>query len=186
MTTKLIAFFEIGDRYFRAASPTSIERNIYSVHVPIDAHSVAVERPNALTDTSAPSYYSASFSPDAGFYLLSFEGPGVPYQKLIKVGDESGSNSRILCPLVCLSGACVVNARLLVANTVLNDTVHMYESPTVIHSTIEIEGYGKEVNRALFVGMFNVFPGAELNAVELRPPNMDESGKTKYPVLFHL
>jgi len=79
---------------------------------------------------------------------LSYEGPGVPYQKLIKVGDET-------------------NARLLVANTALNKTIHMYESPTVVHSTIEIEGF-------------------ELNSVELRPPNMDESGKTKYPVLFHL
>lgn len=78
--------------YFRAASPTSIERNIYSVRVPTEANSAAVERPDAITDTSVPSYYSASFSPNAAFYLLSYEGPGVPYQKLIKVGDESGSN----------------------------------------------------------------------------------------------
>jgi dipeptidyl aminopeptidase len=91
VATKLITFLEIPNSYFRAASPTSIERNIYSVRVPIDAHSAAVERPNAVTDTSVPSYYSASFSPNAGFYLLSYEGPGVPYQKLIKTGDESGS-----------------------------------------------------------------------------------------------
>ena len=26
----------------------------------------------------------------------------------------------------------------------------------------------------------------EFNVLELRPPNMDETGKTKYPVLFHL
>ena len=82
--------FETPDRYFRAASPTSIERNIYSIHVPIDAHSEAVERPTPLTDTSAASYYAASFSPNAGFYLLSYQGPGVPFQKLIKAGDESG------------------------------------------------------------------------------------------------
>jgi len=85
-------FFGIPDSYFRAASPTSIERNIYSVHVPIDAHSAAVKLPTALTDTSVPSYYSASFSPRAGFYLLSYEGPGVPFQKLINVGNESGSS----------------------------------------------------------------------------------------------
>lgn len=83
--------FEIPDRYFRAASPTSIERNIYSVHVPTDADSEAVERPTALTDTSVVSYYSASFSPKAGFYSLSYEGPGVPFQKLIKIGDEGRS-----------------------------------------------------------------------------------------------
>ena len=88
--------FEIPARYFRAASPTSIERGIYAVHVPTDAHSEAVERPTALTDTSVVSYYSASFSPDAGFYLLSYEGPGVPFQKLIKIGEEGGSGPRSL------------------------------------------------------------------------------------------
>ena len=90
-TARLINFLKfIPDSYFRAASPTSIERNIYSIKVPIDAQSPAVKRPTALTDTSVASYYSASFSPSAGFYLLSYEGPGVPFQKLIKVGNESG------------------------------------------------------------------------------------------------
>ena len=27
---------------------------------------------------------------------------------------------------------------------------------------------------------------AELNAIELRPPHMDDSGRTKYPVLFRV
>lgn len=84
--------FEISGSYFRAASPTSIERNIYSVRVPIDAHSEAVERPTPVTDTSVASYYSASFSPSAGFYLLTYEGPGVPFQKVIKAGEECGSS----------------------------------------------------------------------------------------------
>ena len=144
MTTKLISFFEIPDSYFRAASPTSIERNIYSVHVPIDAHSAAVERPTAITDTSVASYYSASFSPNAGFYLLSYEGPGVPFQKLIKAGSESGWNRVCLAPGFHSCRACLASARLLVANTALNKTVHMYESPTVVHSTIESEGYGEK------------------------------------------
>jgi dipeptidyl aminopeptidase B len=92
VVSKTDCLLEICDSYFRAASPTSIERNIYSVHVPTDARSTAVERPDAITDASVPSYYSASFSPNAAFYLLSYEGPNVPYQKLIEVGDESGWN----------------------------------------------------------------------------------------------
>jgi hypothetical protein len=67
--------------------------------VPIDAQSKAVELPNALTDTSVPSYYSASFSPNAGFYLLTYDGPDVPYQKLIKVGNECASNPETLVPV---------------------------------------------------------------------------------------
>ena len=95
---KLIAFLKFPGSYFTAASPTSIERNIYSIHVPIDTDSAAVKRPTPLTDTSVASYYSASFSPGAGFYLLSYQGPSVPFQKLIKVGDESGSNPISLAP----------------------------------------------------------------------------------------
>ena len=33
---------------------------------------------------------------------------------------------------------------------------------------------------------FPLLPYAELNAVELRPPNMDDSGRMKYPVLFRV
>jgi hypothetical protein len=47
----------------------------------------------------------------------------------------------------------------------------------------------KDMVRKTFVpssGVFTVAPDSELNVVEFRPPNMDESGKTKYPVLFHL
>lgn len=140
------------DSYFQAASPTSIERNIYSVQVPSDAHSEAVKNPSAFTDTSIASYYSASFSPEAGFCLLSYQGPGVPYQKLIKIGDERGWNPVSLTLGTHSHWACIANARLLVANEELNKTVHMYEGPTMIHSTIESEGYGEEAIRAPIPG----------------------------------
>jgi len=42
-----------------------------------------------------------------------------------------------------------------------------YQSPIVSYSTIDSDGY-------------------ELNAKEIRPPRMDDSGRTKYPVLFHV
>lgn len=145
------SIFEIPS-YFRAASPTSIERNIYSIHVPLDAHSAAVERPKPVTDISVPSYYSASFSPNAGFYLLSYEGPGVPYQKVIEAGDEGGLNT---APSATgsLTTCCPESAHLLVSNAVLNNTVHMYESSTIVHSTIEIEGYGEEVHYTIATGV---------------------------------
>lgn len=47
----------------------------------------------------------------------------------------------------------------------------------------------KDTVRKTFAPVFRSFyrsPDTELNAIELRPPNMDESGKTKYPVLFFL
>lgn len=45
--------------------------------------------PLALTDTSTLARYSASFSPGAGFYLLSYDGPNVPWQRVIKTNDMS-------------------------------------------------------------------------------------------------
>ena len=47
----------------------------------------------------------------------------------------------------------------------------------------------KDTVRKTFAPVFRISyrsPDTELNAIELRPPNMDESGKTKYPVLFFL
>ncbi|KAG8914075.1 hypothetical protein FRC00_000885, partial [Tulasnella sp. 408] len=42
-----------------------------------------------------------------------------------------------------------------------------FQAPTIIHQKIESDGY-------------------ELNAVEIRPPSLDDSGRVKYPVLFHV
>ncbi|KAI9067913.1 dipeptidyl aminopeptidase [Trametes sanguinea] len=56
---------------------------------------------------------------------------------------------------------------VLTENPQLNDTLAQYELPIVTHSTIESDGY-------------------ELNVLEMRPPRMDDSGRTKYPVLFRV
>ena len=83
-------------RYFQAANPSSIDRNIFSVPLPLDSNLkftdgalTPVRTPLALTDTSTLGQYSASFSPKAGFYLLSYDGPNVPWQRVIKTNDTS-------------------------------------------------------------------------------------------------
>lgn len=78
------------NRYFKAANPSAIERHIYSVPIPasISSTEAAVE-PKSLTDTSDPSYFSTSFSPQAGFYLLSYEGPNIPWQRVVRANDSS-------------------------------------------------------------------------------------------------
>jgi len=135
--------------YFQAASPSSIERNIYSISIPLSAQAAVVtSEPKALSDTSRLSYHRASFSPQGGFFLLSNEGPGVPWQKLIEVGKKD-------------------SAQFVTKNDGLNETLSKFEQPVILHSTIESEGY-------------------ELNVLELRPQRMDDSGKTKYPVLFRV
>lgn len=48
----------------------------------------------ALTDTTSPGYFEASFSPKAGYYVLGYKGPEVPWQRLIEAG--SGENREYL------------------------------------------------------------------------------------------
>ena len=79
-------------RYFEAANP-SIERQVYSVQLPADGSSEAVA-PTLMTDTSKPSYYSSSFSPKAGFYLLNYHGPGIPWQKILQAGNACKRTAR--------------------------------------------------------------------------------------------
>ncbi|KAI6006661.1 dipeptidyl aminopeptidase [Pisolithus orientalis] len=132
--------------YFQAAL-SSIERHLYSV--PISSPNTASPiTPSPLTDESTTSSYSASFSPGAGFYLLNYRGPGVPWQRVVRVDKPDFDY-------------------VLTDNAALNSTLTVFETATVTYTTIISDGY-------------------ELNVKEMRPPRMDDSGRTKYSVLFHV
>lgn len=66
-----------------AANP-STDRHLYSAALP---NVTAIEQgfePElvAMTDITRPGYFGVSFSPGGGYYVLSYRGPDVPYQKL--------------------------------------------------------------------------------------------------------
>ncbi|KAJ7156898.1 dipeptidyl aminopeptidase [Mycena crocata] len=138
--------------YFEAANPLSTSRHLYSVSLPplnlAGKEKPTIAAPTALTDDSDAVYYSADFSPQAGFYLLSYNGPGIPSQKVIQAANSEFEY-------------------VLTTNELLLNVTEEYEAATVVHSTIEVDGY-------------------ELNVKEVRPPRMDDSGRTKYPVLFRV
>ncbi|KAF9981576.1 hypothetical protein BGZ75_007084 [Mortierella antarctica] len=67
--------------YYISTEKSSVERHLYSV-------SMASSERKALTDVTQPGYYAASFSTGAGYYLLSYKGPEVPWQKVKKTADE--------------------------------------------------------------------------------------------------
>ena len=74
--------------YFVAANP-SIDRHIYSAALPkMPSVETFAEELTALTDAQQPGYFDVSFSPGAGYYLLSYRGPDVPYQRLIEAKEE--------------------------------------------------------------------------------------------------
>ena len=95
-------------RYFQSAYPASTQRSIFAAPIPSSASQEISTTPvplvpsdtdaaaditdlTTLTDISTPAWYEASFSPEAGYYLLSYRGPEVPWQSIFKTGvDRSG------------------------------------------------------------------------------------------------
>ncbi|MBW0489795.1 hypothetical protein O181_029510 [Austropuccinia psidii MF-1] len=139
--------------YFVAANP-SMERHLYSVQLPnksqlskLKTQQQSIPTPTALT--SGIGYYSVDFSNLAGFYLLSYQGPKIPWQKLVKVDDPEYNH-------------------MLADNQFLNQTLSKFDLPTVHHTSIK-----NSLQQ-------------DMNIKEIRPHNMDLSGKTKYPVLFRV
>lgn len=73
--------------------------------------------------------------------------------------------------------------QVITTNEQLNQTVHEYQAPVITYSTMDSDGYGKSF---CFPFCLESDTWSELNFREIRPPNMDLSGATKYPVLFEV
>ncbi|CAG8569570.1 5544_t:CDS:10 [Ambispora leptoticha] len=120
---------------------SSIERHVYSI-------TFDGKNKTALTDTSKPGQYSVDFSPGTNYYNLKYEGPDLPWQKVLKVNEPKFEN-------------------VLENNTRLQQLLEKKDLPTIRRTSISSGGI-------------------EMNALEIRPPHMDESGYQKYPVLFRV
>ncbi|KAK9782108.1 putative Dipeptidyl peptidase IV N-terminal region-domain-containing protein [Seiridium cardinale] len=103
--------------YFRTTKESSIQRHIYSVK--LDGTDL-----KAITDTSKEGYYSASFSSNAGYLLLSYQGPGIPWQKVLSTpGNQSPYD------------------HLIEENKDLAAKVQRYELPLLEYGTIHVDGF---------------------------------------------
>lgn len=68
--------------YFVATKESSIQRHVYSVK--LDGSDL-----QPFTDISTEAYYRASFSSGAGYALLTYRGPKIPYQKVVSTPSNS-------------------------------------------------------------------------------------------------
>ncbi|KAL2812949.1 dipeptidyl peptidase IV N-terminal region-domain-containing protein [Aspergillus granulosus] len=68
--------------YYLSTQHHSTERHLYSV-----SYSTFEIKP--LVDDTVAAYWSASFSSKAGYYILSYSGPDVPYQELYSVDQAA-------------------------------------------------------------------------------------------------
>ncbi|KAF8531445.1 Alpha/Beta hydrolase protein, partial [Trichophaea hybrida] len=68
--------------YYLSTERHSTERHLYSV-------SLTTSRKKALVDTKTDGYWGASFSASGGYYILSYNGPNIPYQKLYSINSTT-------------------------------------------------------------------------------------------------
>ncbi|KAG8722707.1 hypothetical protein FRC08_012586 [Ceratobasidium sp. 394] len=170
VTGSILAVDEIhGLVYFQAAKFSSIARGIYSVALPSSqalagrAPIPTPAEPSALTDESTLAWHSASFSPHGGYYVLNYDGPGVPWQRVVGV-ESKGKNA--------------VNY-VLTDNKELNETSALFQMPVITRSTIESDGYElnvmeirppkmDETGRKKYPVLFRVYGGPSSQMVHSR------------------
>ncbi|KAJ5780693.1 Peptidase S9B dipeptidylpeptidase IV N-terminal [Penicillium paradoxum] len=103
--------------YFVATKEAPTQRHVYSVNL-----NGSNLRP--LTDTSAPGFFDISFSDGAGYGLLSYKGPEVPWQAVINTqGDE------------------IEVIDLIEENHRLVKMVEEFALPTEVYTNVTIDGY---------------------------------------------
>lgn len=105
--------------YFTSTKHHSTESHVYSV-------SYSTLEINPLVDDTEAGYYTASFSANSGYYILSYEGPDVPYQDLYSVNSTE--------PL-----------RTVTSNAETLDKIAEYNLPNITYFELEIPS-GEKIN----------------------------------------
>ncbi|KAM7217392.1 putative dipeptidyl-aminopeptidase B [Rhypophila decipiens] len=102
--------------YFVATKESSIQRHVYQVKL-------TGEDLAPVTDTTVEGYYKVSFSTGAGYALLSYQGPGIPYQKVISTPSNTNDYHHVVED-----------------NKALADKAKKHELPILIYGTINVDG----------------------------------------------
>ncbi|KAK7969942.1 dipeptidyl aminopeptidase B [Apiospora saccharicola] len=103
--------------YFHAAKESSIQRHVYSVK--LDGSDL-----RAIVDTKSEGIYEASFSSKAGYTLLTYKGPKVPWQKVINTPNNTDKFEYIVED-----------------NKELVSKVQKYDLPILNYGTINVDGF---------------------------------------------
>jgi dipeptidyl aminopeptidase B len=107
--------------YFSATKESSIQRHVYRVK--LDGTSL-----EAVTDVSNEGFYDVSFSAGAGYALVSYDGPNIPWQKVVSTPSNPESYEDTI-----------------ESNPSLKDAAAKHEMPIEIYSTINIDGFDLNV-----------------------------------------
>lgn len=107
--------------YFVAAKEAPTQRHVYSVK--LDGTDI-----QPLTDISKPGYFDISFSHGAGYALVSYKGPSVPWQAIMNTKGEKATYQETI-----------------EENKELARMVKQYALPTKIYSNVTVDGFTLQV-----------------------------------------
>ncbi|KAL5347438.1 hypothetical protein ACLOAV_007750 [Pseudogymnoascus australis] len=107
--------------YFVSTKESPIQRHIYSVK--LDGSDL-----KALTDTSEEGYYGGSFSSGAGYVLLGYDGPAIPWQRVVSTPSNPDYYEKIV-----------------EKNEFLEQMAKKHDLPENIYSNVTIDGFNLQV-----------------------------------------
>jgi len=110
--------------YFISTQEGSTQRHLYSVDMTKGPSSV-----ESVTDDSQIGYYSASFSAEQKYMLLSYQGPDIPWQKVLSTPGNRENPLEID----------------IEKNELLNELAKKTELPIKIYQTINVDGFELDV-----------------------------------------
>jgi len=102
--------------YFVATKESSTQRHVYQA--PLTGGDIT-----PVSDTSQEGYYAASFSTGAGYALLTYAGPGIPWQKVTSTPANPNKFKK-----------------LVESNDQLAEDARKHELPIKIYGTINVDG----------------------------------------------
>ncbi len=102
--------------YFVSTKQSSIQRHVYQVKL-------TGEGLTAVSDTTSEGYFGVSFSTGAGYALLTYQGPDIPWQKVISTPSNPHKYEHIV-----------------EENKDLAENAKKHELPIKIYGTINVDG----------------------------------------------
>lgn len=104
--------------YFVSTKESSTQRHVYSVG--LDGKEI-----KSVTDTSEEAYYEVSFSSGAGYALLNYQGPDIPWYKVISTPGNPKAYEHVV-----------------ETNERLRRMAGAHDLPALRYGTLEVEGVG--------------------------------------------
>jgi dipeptidyl aminopeptidase len=106
--------------YFIATKDGSTQRHVYSVSLLGTSTTI-----DAITKNTDIAYYGASFSTKGKFVLLSYQGPGIPWQKVLSTPSNHDSQLDVY----------------IETNDDLHELVKKTELPIEVYQTVHVDGF---------------------------------------------